>query len=140
MSAILNPYIHLQNSAREAITFYQSVFGGELTISTFKEGGMDTGIAAEGNLIMHGQLDAPNGLTLMVADTPAHMDYNPGGTVDISLSGDDEETLTGWWHKLADGATINLPLEKAPWGASFGMLTDKFGIDWMVNITGASAS
>ena len=54
----------------------------------------------------------------------------------MSLSGDNEEELRGYWQKLSEGAAIELPLETAPWGDTFGMLTDKFGIQWMVNITG----
>ena len=70
----------------------------------------------------------------MGSDTPAHMDYKPGSNHSISLSGDDEAPLTGYWNKLSDGATILQPLEKAPWSDSFGMLVDKFGVTWLVNI------
>jgi PhnB protein len=64
------------------------------------------------------------------------MDFTRGvNGSSVSLSGDDEAELTGYWQKLTDGATVSQPLEKAPWGDSFGMLTDKFGITWLVNIT-----
>ena len=65
------------------------------------------------------------------------MEFSPGGNVSVSLSGDDEAELRGYWDKLADGATITVPIDKAPWGDTFGMLVDKFGISWLVNIVGS---
>jgi PhnB protein len=137
MSVILNPYISFKDSARQAITFYESVFGGELTISTFADLHAEVQ-PDELELVMHSQLTAPNGLVLMCSDTPAHMEYNPGNNISVSLSGDEEDVLTGYWNKLLDGGTMVVPLEKAPWGDSFGMLDDKFGIHWLVNITGTA--
>ena len=72
----------------------------------------------------------------MASDTPPGMDYSPGTTISISLSGDDGDELRGYWAKLSDGGTVSLPLEKQMWGDEFGMCTDKFGIGWMVNIAG----
>ena len=138
MTTRLNPYISFGNNAKEALTFYESVFGGELTLSTFGEAGMPVE-PAESELIMHGQLESPTNLVLMAADTPSHMTRTPGDNVAVSLSGDDEAELTGYWERLTDGASISVPLEKAPWGDTFGMLTDKFGINWLVNISGAPA-
>lgn len=132
MASSLNPYLSFKNNAREAMEFYRTVFGGELSMSTFGEFGSQD--PAEADLIMHSFLGAPNGFKLMGSDTPARMTYDPAGNITISLSGDDEAELTGYWNKLAEGAEIRLPLEKAPWGDSFGMLTDRFGIPWMVNI------
>jgi len=132
----LNPDINFRDNAREAMDFYKSVLGGELTISTFKEGGASSGPADE-NLIMHSQLETPAGFTLMASDTPAHMEFKGAGNISVSLSGTDEAALAGYWNKLKDGASILQPLEKAPWGDSFGMLADKFGVVWLVNISGA---
>ena len=134
MALLLNPYISFRDDARAAMEFYQSVFGGDLSIMTF--GDMPGGpTGAEGGKVMHAMLQAENGITLMGADTPDGMDHQPfNGS--ISLSGDDEETLRAYWTKLVDGGTINEPLEKAPWGDTFGMCVDRFGIGWMVNITG----
>ena len=117
--------------------FYQSVFGGELDLSTFSDFQMPGIGADEADQIMHGQLDAPGGLTLMGADTPRSMELSEGGNITISLSGDDESELRGFWDKLADGGNVTMPLEAAPWGASFGQLTDKYGVSWMVNIGGS---
>ena len=134
MASRLNKYLSFSNKARAAMDFYKNVFGGELTVSTFGEGNMARD-PSEKDKVMHSQLVVSNGYWLMASDTPASMGQpRPNGTV--SLSGDDEAALKGYWDKLSAGATITMPLEKAPWGDSFGMLIDKFGVPWMVNIAG----
>jgi PhnB protein len=135
MPTILNPYLSFKDNAREAMNFYQSVLGGDLTVSTFDDfhAAQDP---SEGPLVMHSQLNGPNGLVLMASDTPSRMEYQPGTNFSISISGDDEDEIRGYWDKLADGASITMPLEKAMWGDTFGMLVDKFGIAWLVNIAG----
>ena len=132
---LLNPYINLRGKAREALEFYGSVFGGEPDVSTFGDFSMPGIGADEADLVMHGQLDAPGGLTLMVSDAPAGMDLPETSNITISLSGDDQGELQGFWDKLAEGGTVAMPLEAAPWGAHFGQLTDRYGVSWMVNIT-----
>lgn len=135
MQSRLNPYISFAGNAREAMEFYQSVFGGKLVMNTFKEFNASQD-PSEDDKIMHAMLEADNGITFMGADTPISMEYRPGTNISISLSGDNEEELSGYFHKLADRGTIREPLVQAPWGDTFGMLTDKFGIEWMVNIAG----
>lgn len=140
MATVLNPYLNFRAQAREAMSFYQSVLGGELTAMTFRDqGGMDVP-EDEQDLVMHSQLVVSDAVQLMGADVPSHMDT--GGDItngSISLSGDDEPTLRGWYDGLSAGGTIGVPLEKAPWGDSFGMFTDKYGVEWMVNIAGSTA-
>lgn len=138
MSVKLNPYLNFQNNAREAMEFYKSVFGGSLNVMSFKDGGMSQGPETD-NLTMHSQLDSDHGITLMASDTPPGMNFQSGGNVSISLSGSDETTLRGYWDKLSPGGTIVMPLEKAPWGDTFGMCNDKFGIQWLVNISGQAS-
>ena len=130
----LNPYISFRDNARQAMDFYQSVFGGELTRSTFAELQASED-PAEADKIMHSMLVTDSGLTLMCADTPNSMDYAPGTTMSISLSGEDEAELRGYWDKLVEHGVSTVPLEKAPWGDSFGMCVDEYGVMWMVNIT-----
>jgi PhnB protein len=113
--------------------FYQQVFGGDLRINTFGDYG-DPG-APGADKVMHGQLETSSGYTLMAADTPPGMEYNPGNTITVSLSGDVADELRGYWEKLSDGGTVTMPLEKQMWGDEFGMCVDSFGIAWMVNIT-----
>ena len=136
MTARLNPYLSFRDNAREAMEFYQSVFGGKLDVSTFADaGGMGVPDDEQGK-VMHAMLDVPGVLTLMGSDTPSHMEYHEPAGMSVSLSGDDDATLRGWWDGLSADGKVNVPLEKAPWGDTFGMLTDKHGIDWLVNIAG----
>ncbi|HEX5595513.1 MAG TPA: VOC family protein, partial [Micromonosporaceae bacterium] len=87
MASRLNPYISFDGNAREAMEFYQNVFGGTLALATFGElGGKDSPHADK---IMHGMLESPSGYTLMAADTPPDVEHNPGNNIALSLSGDD---------------------------------------------------
>ena len=134
MATKLNPYLNFAGNAREAMERYQQILGGELKISTFGEFGME-GEGSDGT--MHAQLETPAGFTLMASDLPPGMPASePGSTISISLSGDDEEALRGYWDGLAEGGQITMPLEKQMWGDTFGMLTDAYGIAWMVDIVG----
>lgn len=132
MTSRLNPYISFRDDARPAMEHYHQVFGGELNISTFGDMGMSDGA----DLVMHAMLETPAGFTLMGADTPPHMEFAGGSQITVSVSGDDDAELRGYWDALGQGGTVTMPLEKQVWGDVFGMLTDKFGITWMVNIAG----
>lgn len=134
MASRLNPYVNFRNNARQAMEFYKNVFGGELSMSTFGNGGMPHD-PSEADKIMHAQLETPKGFTLMGSDVPNDTPYAPGTNYAISLSGDDEAELRGYWDRLTAGGTVVMPLEKAPWGDSFGICADKFGTSWMVNIS-----
>jgi PhnB protein len=138
MTTRLNPYLGFRDSAREAMDFYQSVFGGEVTRSTFGEFNASED-PAEADKIMHSQLEAPNGLVLMASDAPNSMEVPEGSNISVSLSGEDEAELRGYYEKLCDGGTVVVPLEKAPWGDSFGMCLDRYGVNWMVNISGSGS-
>lgn len=136
MTTRLNPYLNFKGNAREAMTFYQSVFGGELTMSTFDDF-QATQEPSDAANIMHGQLDTEGGLTLMGADTPTGMKYTEGDNFSVSLSGEDEAELRGYWDKLSDSGTVTVPMEQSPWGDLFGMCKDRYGVDWLVNISGS---
>jgi len=133
MAVTLNPYLGFKDNAREAMEFYKTVFGGKLTINTFKEFHASQN-PSEDNNVMHSVLEADNGITFMASDTPSHMEYKPGTNMSMSLSGEDDAVLTGYFEKLSAGGTVLQQLEQAPWGDKFGMVTDKFGIQWLVNI------
>ncbi len=134
MQTVLNPYLNFKDNARQAMEFYKSVFGGKLTMNTFKEyhASQDP---SEDEKIMHAELYAPNGIVFFASDTPNRMEYRPGHNLSMSLSGENEAELKSYFDKLSSGGMVTMPLEKAVWGDTFGMCTDKFGIDWMVNIT-----
>jgi len=132
MASRLNPYMSFAGNARQAMEFYQDVFGGTLTLNTFGEyGAPDTPGADQ---IMHGMLATDSGFALMGADTPPGMEHLPGNDMAVSLSGDDADELRGYWEKLSDGGTVSVPLEEQMWGDEFGMCVDQFGVHWMVNI------
>jgi PhnB protein len=133
MTSRLNPYISFAGNAREAMAFYESVFGGTLSLSTFSEFGSPD--APEANNIMHGQLETGSGFTLMGADNPPGTEHSPGNNFTVSLSGDDADELRGYWEKLSSGGTVSVAMEKQMWGDEFGMCEDQFGVAWMVNIS-----
>lgn len=131
MASRLNPYLNFQADAREAMEFYRDVFGGELNVMTFGDMG---GEPADG--VMHAQLETPAGYTLMASDAPPGETLTPGGSVFVSLSGDDTEELTGYFRKLAEDGTVLDDLKQQVWGDTFGMVVDRFGVGWLVNIAG----
>ncbi|ELP69386.1 VOC family protein [Streptomyces turgidiscabies] len=132
MSSRLNPYLSFGGDARQAMEFYKEVFGGTLKLNTFGEFGQQN--APNADQIMHAMLETPSGFTLMGADTPPGMEHTPGTNFSVSLSGDDEGELRGYWEKLSVGGSVSVPLDKQMWGDVFGMCTDRFGIPWMVDI------
>ena len=134
MNTKLNPYLSFKDNARQAMEFYKSVFGGKLTISTFKDYHASQK-PSEDNLVMHAMLEGGNGITFFAADTPEHMEYHPGASISMSLTGDNLAELKSYFDQLTAGGQVTMPLEKAPWGDTFGMCTDKFGVNWMVNVT-----
>lgn len=134
MGAVLNPYLNFRGNAREAMEFYKEVFGGKLTISTFADFHAASDPSEEG-LVMHADLEGPDGIRFMAADVPGRMEFVPGtNNFSMSLSGENEAELRGYFEKLSDGGSVSMPFETATWGDTFGMCTDKFGVSWLVNI------
>src|SRR5215207_933717 len=101
MASRLNPYLTFDGTAREAMEFYQRVFGGELRMNTFGEFGPQGG--EQDQKIMHAQLETEAGYTLMASDTTPGMDFTSGNMMTVSLSGDDGDQLRGYWEQLAEG-------------------------------------
>lgn len=137
MTVRLNPYLAFpEGNAREAMEFYQSVFGGELALSTFGDfGAPDPALAGK---VMHAMLTTEQGFTLMGSDPAPGMAVTPGTTMSVSLSGDESELIRGWWERLSEGGTVSVPLEKQMWGDEFGTCRDRFGTEWMVNMAAAT--
>ncbi|MEL5991720.1 VOC family protein [Microbacterium phosphatis] len=130
---VLNPYLTFRDTAREAMQFYQSVFGGELEFETFGESAL-THEPGDAELILHAVLETPDGMVLMASDTPSGVPYEGPGGHAISISGDEEEDLSEWWEALSAGGTTLLPLSEPDWGGLFGMCLDRFGVKWMISI------
>jgi len=137
MATRLNPYLHFSGNAREAMEFCRSVLGGELDVMTFGDVGGGGGEYPDDG-VMHAFLRTSDGLELMASDG---QDPDAAGPdrVSLSISGDDVPTLTRWFEALADGGKVDVPLEKQVWGDTFGQVTDRYGLRWLVNIGAASA-
>jgi PhnB protein len=134
MQTTLNPYILFDGDCREAMTFYQSCLGGKLSMSTYGESGAPHP-ADQKDDIIHAALDNDR-LTIMASDWNHEMSgYTLGNNVHLSVAGSDEAALTEMFTKLSAGGTVKMPLQKQFWGDTFGMLSDKFGIQWMINIS-----
>lgn len=134
MHSRLIPYLAFHENAREAMEFYKSVFGGNLEIGTFGESNAAPDPEYT-DLVMHAMLEAENGITFMATDKSKSSEFVRGNAMSMSLSGENEDELRGYFEKLSANGNVTMPLEKAPWGDTFGMLVDQFGIEWMVNIS-----
>ena len=138
--AILNPYLQFNGNARAAVEFYRDVFGGELDLMTFGDMGASEheGTQIDSDGVMHSRLTTDQGFTLMASDLPPGMTEFHNGSV--SLSGDEADVLRGYWDKLSNGGTVDVPLDPQMWGDTFGQCTDRFGVVWLVNIAGAATA
>ncbi|MGH8951673.1 MAG: VOC family protein [Acidimicrobiia bacterium] len=133
--ASINPYLNFSGNCEEAFEFYKSVLGGEIDIQHFSDVPADVPVPEpEGDKVMHVVLPMADGQVLMGSDRPATMGpTTPGDNVQINITPDSAGEARRIFEGLAEGGRITMPYEQAFWGAEFGMLTDKFGINWMVN-------
>ncbi|ESU27017.1 hypothetical protein FLJC2902T_23580 [Flavobacterium limnosediminis JC2902] len=134
--AAVNPYITFNGTCEEAFNFYKSVFGGDFAyIGKFKDMPSEYPMAeSEKEKIMHVSL--PIGNTVLMGSDAAEGfggDYKEGNNITVSINTDSEEEATRIFNGLSTGGKVGMPLNKTFWGAYFGMFTDKFGINWMVN-------
>lgn len=129
----LNPYLNFNGNAAEAMKFYKSILGGELSMQTFGEANMAE-TPEEKNLTLHASLKTDS-LWLMASDTHPSQRVTFGDNVHLSIQGQDNKRLNDIFNGLAQGGKVDMPLMKQFWGDTFGMVTDKFGVHWMVNIT-----
>jgi PhnB protein len=133
MEPSLCPYLNFNGKAAEAMKFYQSVLGGELDMQTFAEAKMSQR-PEQDNLIVHAALEN-GGLSFFACDAQPNRLAKFGDNVHMSIQGGDISRLTKVFNGLAKGGKVDMPLAKQYWGDTFGMLTDKFGIHRMVDIT-----
>jgi PhnB protein len=125
-------YLNFDGNARDAVTFYQKCFGIELEIQTFKDAKMDTPKGAE-NRVMHARLVKNGNAVLMASDTPPGAQYRPGNNFSIAVDCDSIQEEEKLFAALGEGGKVTMPLQDTFWGARFGMLTDRFGVNWMLN-------
>jgi len=132
----LNPYLNFDGNAEEAFCFYKSVFGGEFTsVQHFKDVPEGAGLSvADQKKIMHIALPIGNGDIIMATDVLESLGraLQVGNNFYITINGESEEETKHLYKELSAGGNIEMPLQKAFWGALFGMFEDKFGIQWMV--------
>lgn len=138
--ATLNPYLTFNGNCEEAFNFYKSVFGGAFpTKMRFKDMQKDMqcdqpAAESEGEKIMHVSLPIGQGSVLMGSDRPAAMGQGTiGNNFSISINTGSEDEANNLFNGLSAGGQVTMPLQKTFWGAYFGMFTDQFGIQWMVN-------
>lgn len=133
----LAPYLNFPGNTAEAMTYYQSILGGKLKLITFADFGM-TEMPADG--IMHAALVGED-FTIMASDAMPGAEESWGGTrVYLSLTSSDAETMRARFTALADGGTVGMPLGKQVWGDEFGLVMDRYGIEWMITIPGADSA
>ncbi|MEV5888517.1 VOC family protein [Nonomuraea fuscirosea] len=127
-------HVNFRGEARAALEFYRSVFGGDLGVVTYKDAGT-VADPAEADQVMWGQVAGSNGFHVMAYDVPAAMPFERGeNSFFVSLTGESAEEITAYWEKLSAGADIVQPLEPSPWAPLYGMLKDRFGVVWAVNV------
>ncbi|HWB28463.1 MAG TPA: VOC family protein [Chitinophagaceae bacterium] len=133
----INPYLNFMGNTEEAFTFYKSVFGTEfISLQKFKDTPHGANMSdADKEKIMHVALPIGDNIILMGTDMLESMGQtlNTGNNFSLAISPAGEEEAAKLFNALAEGGTVTMPLAKAFWGAYFGMLTDKFGVQWMVN-------
>ncbi len=127
----INAYLTFNGNCREAMTFYKDCLGGELKFMTFGESPMESGPNDKGR-IMHANL-VHNNAVLMASDTMTNNSVSTGGNFSISVDCENEQEIETHFNAMALGGKVTMPLQDTFWGARFGMLTDKFGIQWMFN-------
>jgi len=137
-STQLAPYLNFDGNCEEAMKFYQSILGGELEITRFSDFATPEMPVPDEQKdgVMHSTLTSGS-LTFMASDGRPDKAVVFGDSVSLSLAGKDEESLTNYFNGLSAGGTVTMPLAKQAWNDTFGMLTDKFGIHWLVNISAA---
>ncbi|WP_019929753.1 VOC family protein [Nocardia sp. BMG111209] len=133
MSVTTTTHLNFRGEARAALEFYRSVFGGELAVVTYADAG-NVAAESEAGQVMWGQVQA-GGFRVMAYDVPGWMGHERGeNSFFVSVRGETVEEVAGIWDGLADAATIVVPLGPAAWAATYGMLRDRFGIVWVVDV------
>ena len=134
MSVKTVTHLNFAGQARAALAFYHSVFGGEISLVSYQSAGAEASVA-EPEHIMWGQVASNNGFTIMAYDVQRAKPLNPGeNAFYVVLRGDTVAEITALWQKLVVGAHILVPLQPSAWGPAYGMVTDPFGITWVMDV------
>jgi len=134
MAVTTTTHLNFRGDAHAALEFYQTVFGGQLAIVTYKDAG-NVQEESEADHVMWGQVRAENGFHVMAYDVPSGMAHDRGeNSFFVSVRGETVEEVTGYWEKLSDGATVVIPMGPAGWAPAYGMLRDRFGVVWVLDV------
>ncbi|MEU4027604.1 VOC family protein [Streptomyces anulatus] len=134
MSVTSTTHLNFRGSARAALGFYQSVFGGHAVVVTDKDAG-DVQNESEADWVKFGQVIADNGFRVMAYDVPSAMPYEPGTSpFFVSVQSEDADEISTLWQRLAKGSNVVHPLGPAAWSPLYGMLTDRFGVTWILDV------
>ena len=134
MSVTTTTHLNFRGDARAALTFYRTVFGGELTVISYADA-HSVGDPAEADQIMWGQVQGDNGIHVMAYDVPGRLPYDRGvNAVFVSVRGHDAEEITAYWKGLSEDAEVVADLAPAGWSPLYGMLKDRFGVVWVLDV------
>ena len=134
MSVNAVTHLNFRGDAHAALTFYQSVFGGSVAVVTYKDAG-NVQDPSEADQVMWGQVAADSGFRVMAYDVPARLPWHQGeNAFFVSLRGETAEEIAAYWEKLSVGATVRQPLGPAQWAPLYGMLQDRFGVVWVLDV------
>ncbi|WP_299039773.1 VOC family protein [uncultured Pseudokineococcus sp.] len=137
MSITTTTHLNFRGQAAEALDFYASVFGGQVMAFTFAQGGdeQDAADGAVAEQIKWGGVSAPNGFSVMAFDVPPGRAHDAGtDAVYVSVRGDDAEEITSCWQALTVGGTVRADLAPAGYAPLYGMVTDRFGVTWVLDV------
>ncbi|WP_415975700.1 VOC family protein [Rhodococcus sp. 077-4] len=139
-------HLNFRGDARAALEFYRSVFGGETVMSTYGDVGMPQGLPDSDNVVF-GRVENESGFRIMAYDIPGHTaaaatgaTYRENGTTVtdqpffVSVRAQTIEELQGYWDALSSGGKIVEPLAASAWSPGFGMLTDRYGVTWSLDV------
>ncbi|NYJ06692.1 VOC family protein [Petropleomorpha daqingensis] len=135
MSVTTTTHVNFRGQAREALEFYRSVFGGDISLATYTDIHAVED-PAQAQQVAFGRLDAPSGFALMAYDVQPSKGYDPGtNPFYITLQGTDGAEIQPLWNGLAaDAQAVLIPLAPAPFAPLYGMLTDRYGVTWIVGV------
>ncbi|MFD0413897.1 VOC family protein [Streptomyces sp. NPDC127108] len=134
MSVTTTTHLNFRGEARQALDFYQSVFGGRTVTVTYKDAG-NVHSENEADWVMWGEVAGDDGFHVMAYDVPSPLPWSRGeNPFFVSVRGDDADEISALWQRLAEGSTVVRPLEAAQWAPLYGMLTDRFGVTWVLDV------
>ena len=127
-------HLNFRGDAREALDFYHAVFGGDKVVVTYGDAGAAQDPSSADD-VMWGQVLSEDGFHVMAYDVPSFMGYEPGeNAYFVSVRGDSAGEISPLWERLSEGAAVVLPLAPAQWSPLYGMLKDRFGVVWVLDV------